>query len=166
MATEGGSIAYQASFTLGSATGPVPTQVDVLLPSGFRYDPDSAQWFRNGSGQGPLTPTELPSGALRFSVPTTVDATYRIDLTVHPGITLGPQAAGLEVTPQPGVGAKVADPTPPIVNVTDTFEANGTPAQGIALDRLAVPLVPSGRRGHRPLQVHRPGGGHRARRSG
>ena len=146
VATEGGSIAYHASFALGSATGPVPTQVDVLLPSGFRYDPDSARWSRGGIDQGPLTPTELPSGALRFAVPTTVDATYAIDLTVHPGITLGPQSAGLEVTPQPGVGTKVADPTPPIVNVTDTFEANGTPAQGklLSTDSLYLSYLPGG----------------------
>ncbi len=119
-----GLMTWHAGFTLGGS-GVGATDVKLTLPSGFRYVPGSAK-LKNGTSTTPLPDPASLGNALTFSV-TNVDfgTPYTIDVDTYAGFVLGPTQAKLDVLPALGplTGADTA-----AVIVSDTFEANDTPA--------------------------------------
>ena len=153
-ATGGPTVPYQASFDVqpgpGGVSGPYDIDVDATLPQGFVYVPGSSKMFQNPGTCGVSTPiadpgeTVLPSGqrSLAWTVPTVVGNGYTVCFTARPGLTLGPQAAGLDATP---VGGTTVSSAPRNITVGETFEPNDTPATGqpITTDEFLLSYVTS-----------------------
>ena len=133
--TGGSKLDYQADFSLNANGGPPGVSnsatLDVKIPSGFVYQPGTAQLLVDNDGFNPAPdqpgdPAVLPDGTLRWAVDVTVGDSYRLVFTTRPGLTLGPTVATATITP--GGGVTAAAPTPAPVAVGDTLEPNDTPA--------------------------------------
>src|SRR5207247_6248471 len=139
VAEAGGVVTYTATFTLNGSGGTGFAQLQAAIDPAARYKPGSTVFSAGGQTLATADPGII-DGKLAWALNgLTYGTQYQLRFKVFPGLELGTDTAHATLIP---VGAPEASAAPVNVTVTDTFEANSTPATAPAVlpDKLHLPF--------------------------
>jgi hypothetical protein len=143
---DGGTATYTVSFQLDGAGPPVDGEVDVHMPPGARYVPDSAT-LSGGPGTIGDPTLSSPENELSWHLAGVDLATsYELTFRAKPGLSLGTEAATAKIDAT-GLDGSVSAPDPAATLITEPGEpGNGQPgsAQPVQPDTLYLGYTSSG----------------------